>query len=72
VEYYNKTEESPAYTFAMHESFFSMTQHKTNFLAVLDPSAKGLHLKKYWPAELYQCALVSAEEIVGYALLVQS
>ncbi len=71
-EYYNKTEQSPAYTFVMCESFFSTSKHATDSLAVLDPSGKGMHLKKYWSAELYERALIVAEEIVGHALLTQS
>ena len=69
VEYYDKTEESPTYVFAMCESGLlnaSMIECVTDLLAVLDPSTKGLHLRKYWPAELHQHALVWAEEIVSH------
>ncbi|KAG6905004.1 hypothetical protein DXG01_005675 [Tephrocybe rancida] len=54
--YYEKTADSHAYTFAMHDT-------SSNAAIVLDLNTKMSHFKKHWSTELQDKILTSAEKI---------
>jgi len=67
-EYYQKTADSDAYTFAMRMFFISVypTLKLTLSILVLDPTQKANHVKKHWGKDLHSQTIKEAEEIVNF------
>lgn len=67
-EYYRRTDESDAYTFAMcllFNNFLPWLLINKGALSVLDPSQKTEHIRKYWGDDKLEDILEQAEETVS-------
>ena len=65
AEYYDRTADSDAYTFAMYSITSLCPLINSDTCLVLDPSQKTEHIRKYWGQEKLESILEEAEETVS-------
>lgn len=67
-EYYQKTADSDAYTFAMHTFFIFVCSTRRLTILVLNLTQKANHIKRYWGKDLYGQTIKEAENIVSFLI----